>query len=345
MKKLQPYILVALVAVLAGCGGDNIKFADKQVKTICLGQWDTDGNGKLSYEEAAAVTQISKQFCSTNIGSCDEFKYFTGVELIYRESFANCLNLKSISLPESVREIGREAFGGCGQLESIDLPDGLTYISASAFEGCNKLPVVDGIRYADTYAIGTVGKPQESYTLREGTLIVSNEVLYDIAYKTGRITIPEVVNKVDESVFKNCLPLLVVDMPGVVKSIGKFAFDGCENLTTVTLSDSLESIGDFSFRECAKLTSITIPASVKTIGAWAFFDCTGIEQVYCHATTPPTLGWAAFKRSDNNPNAVGAQMPLPLDCKIYVPAQSVEAYKSAAGWSDYATNIVGYSAQ
>jgi hypothetical protein len=54
------------------------------------------------------------------------------------------------------------------------------------------------------------------------------------------------------------------------------------------------------------------------------------------------VGFAAFKRSDNNPNAVGAQMPLPLGCKIYVPAQSVEAYKSAPGWSDYATNIVGY---
>ena len=78
---------------------------------------------------------------------------------------------------------------------------------------------------------------------------------------------------------------------------------------------------------------------------WRSVACDYGKQVYCHATAPPTVGYAAFKRSDNNPNAVGAQMPLPLDCKIYVPAQSVEAYKSAAGWSDYATNIVGYSAQ
>lgn len=343
MKKLQLTIWAVALALLAGCSNNNIKFADDYVQTICVNQWDTDGNGKLSYEEAAAVTSIDNRFRNTNITSFDEFQYFTGVTIIYREAFNNCLKLSSIVLPEGIEEIGPGAFGGCVELESIDIPDGVSYISPKGvFEGCNKLPVVDGIRYADTYAIGTVGKPQESYTLREGTLMVSNEVLYDIAYKTGRITIPEIVNKVDESVFKNCLPLLVVDMPGVVKSIGKFAFDGCENLTNVALSDSLESIGDFSFRECAKLTSITIPASVKTIGAWAFFDCTGMEQVYCHATTPPTVGFAAFKRSDNNPDAVGAQMPLPLGCKIYVPAQSVEAYKSAPGWSDYATNIVGY---
>lgn len=345
MKKLQPYILVALVAVLAGCGGDNIKFADKQVKTICLGQWDTDGNGKLSYEEAAAVTQISKQFCSTNIGSFDEFKYFTGVELIYRESFANCLNLKSISLPESVREIGREAFGGCGQLESIDLPDGLTYISASAFEGCDKLPIIGGIRYADNYAIELAGEHQQSYTLKEGTRMVADVVLAGIANSTGSITIPEFVNEVADKLFMNGFHIESVKMPGVVNSIGKFAFQQCTKLTEVTLSESLASIGDYAFRECSSLASIVIPAGVKSIGSWAFFDCTGIEQVYCHATAPPTVGYAAFKRSDNNPNAVGAQMPLPLDCKIYVPAQSVEAYKSAAGWSDYATNIVGYSAQ
>ena len=343
MKKLQLTIWAVALALLAGCSNNNIKFADDYVKTICVNQWDTDGNGKLSYEEAAAVTSIDNRFRNTNITSFDEFQYFTGVTIIYREAFNNCLKLSSIILPEGIEEIGPGAFGGCVELESIDIPDGVSYISPKGvFEGCNKLPVVDGIRYADTYAIEVVGKAQDSYSLREGTQMVANGVLYGMAYNTGCITIPEIIEEVENSVFSHCSPLKTVDMPGVVKSIGKFAFDGCENLTNVTLSDSLESIGDFSFRECAKLTSITIPASVKTIGAWAFFDCTGIEQVYCHATTPPTVGFAAFKRSDNNPNAVGAQMPLPLGCKIYVPAQSVEAYKSAAGWSDYATNIVGY---
>ncbi len=343
MKKLLLTSLVAGLALLAGCNSNNIKFADERVKQICVSAWDTDGNGKLSYEEAAAVTSVDGRFRSTNITSFDEFQYFTGVTIIYREAFNNCLKLTSITLPEGIEEIGPGAFGGCAELEHIDIPDGVTYISPKGpFEGCDKLPVEGGIRYADNYAIGVVGNAQESYTLREGTLMVSNSVLYDIARKTGSITIPDIVTKVPESIFKYCSPLKTVDMPGVVTSIGKLAFDGCEHLTSVTLSESLESIGDYAFRECKSLTTITIPASVKSIGAWAFFDNTNIEKVYCHATTPPTLGWAAFMRTDRNPNIRGAAMPLFMNCKIYVPAASVAAYKSAAGWSDYAHQIVGF---
>ena len=50
----------------------------------------------------------------------------------------------------------------------------------------------------------------------------------------------------------------------------------------------------------------------------------------------------AFMRTDRNPNIRGAAMPLFMNCKIYVPAASVAAYKSAAGWSDYAHQIVGF---
>lgn len=343
MKKLLLTSLVAGLAMLAGCNSNNIKFADERVKQICVSAWDTDGNGKLSYEEAAAVTSVGGRFRSTNITSFDEFQYFTGVTIIYREAFNNCLKLTSITLPEGIEEIGPGAFGGCAELVHIDIPDGVTYISPKGpFEGCDKLPVEGGIRYADNYAIGVVGSAQESYTLREGTLMVSNSVLYDIARKTGSITIPDIVTEVPESVFKYCSPLKTVDMPGVVTSIGKLAFDGCENLTSVTLSESLESIGDYAFRECESLTTITIPASVKSIGAWAFFDCTNIENVYCYATTPPSLGWAAFMCTDRNPNIRGAAMPLFMNCTIYVPAASVAAYKSAAGWSDYAHQIVGF---
>ena len=343
MKKLQAYILVALVAALSGCDDNSIKFADKQVKSICLNQWDTDSNGKLSYEEAAAVTKIGKLFSSSNIGSFDEFKYFTGVELIYRESFANCPSLKSISLPESVREIGREAFGGCGLLENIDLPDGITYISSSAFEGCDKLPVVGGIRYADNYAIELTGERQQSYSLKEGTRMVADAVLVGIANSTGSITIPDCVNEVADKLFMNGFQIESVKMPGEVSSIGKFAFQKCTKLADVELSESLTSIGDYAFRECQSLASIVIPASVSAIGSWAFFDCTALESVYCQATTPPALGSSAFSRTDENHDfRLGAAAPVPLNCKIYVPAESVDAYKSAAGWSNHAANIVGY---
>jgi hypothetical protein len=54
-----------------------------------------------------------------------------------------------------------------------------------------------------------------------------------------------------------------------------------------------------------------------------------LTSVYCKPTTPPTAGNDIFYI-----NASGR--------KIYVPTESVEAYKSAEYWSDYANYIVGY---
>ena len=68
---------------------------------------------------------------------------------------------------------------------------------------------------------------------------------------------------------------------------------------------------------------------VTSIGETAFGSCCRLASVYCKPTTPPTGGSAMF---DNNA----------ANRKIYVPAASVEAYKAADGWSDYADAIVGY---
>ncbi|MBQ7964279.1 MAG: leucine-rich repeat domain-containing protein [Alistipes sp.] len=139
MKKLLLTSLVAGLAMLAGCNSNNIKFADERVKQICVSAWDTDGNGKLSYEEAAAVTSVDGRFRSTNITSFDEFQYFTGVTIIYREAFNNCLKLTSITLPEGIEEIGPGAFGGCAELEHIDIPDGVVALSLTIDTENNRL--------------------------------------------------------------------------------------------------------------------------------------------------------------------------------------------------------------
>lgn len=115
-----------------------------------------------------------------------------------------------------------------------------------------------------------------------------------------------------------------------VTTIGSFAFDGCSSLTSVTIGDSVTTIGKWAFSGCSSLRSVTIPDSVTTIGEEAFFECISLTGVFCKATTPPALGVAAFY---NNPS----------DPKIYVPMESVAAYKSAPDWSDYADDIVGYN--
>ena len=107
-------------------------------------------------------------------------------------------------------------------------------------------------------------------------------------------------------------------------------------MTSVTIPDSVTEIGDSAFYWCDSLTSITIPDSVTDIGYDAFYGCSGLTSVFCERTTPPTayLGdYPSWKAFINNA----------ADRKIYVPAESVDAYKEADGWKDYADAIEPYN--
>jgi len=110
------------------------------------------------------------------------------------------------------------------------------------------------------------------------------------------------------------------------------SFKGCTSLTSITIPESVIMIGYNAFDGCSNLTNVTIPNSVTSIGEEAFYDCYKLTSVYCKATTPPTGGPCMF--SSFSSRASGR--------KIYVPRNSVEAYKSAEYWKEYADYIVGY---
>lgn len=113
-------------------------------------------------------------------------------------------------------------------------------------------------------------------------------------------------------------------IPNGLSFIRSGAFSGCASLLEITIPNSITSIGDYAFARCSSLTSIAIPNSVTSIGEGAFSRCSSLTSVTCEATTPPTLG------SNNNLSNVTA---------VYVPAESVEAYKTAASWSYYSNKI------
>ena len=158
----------------------------------------------------------------------------------------------------------------------------------------------------------------------------SNNVIIYYTSSNGEIVQP------DSSAFgATILSNTYIDGVGAIEfnaritSIGQGAFRWCSSLTSVTIPDSITTIGAEAFQYCS-LTSVTIPDSITTIGDVAFYDCSSLTSVYCKATTPPAGGSSMFSF-----NASGR--------KIYVPMESVEAYKSAQGWNEYADAIVGYN--
>lgn len=99
----------------------DIVFADESVKDLCLANWDSDGNGSVSYAEAAAVHDLGTVFMGQGITSFDELRFFTGLTSIGANAFSNCTGLISISIPANVSSIGANAFSNCQALTSIKL--------------------------------------------------------------------------------------------------------------------------------------------------------------------------------------------------------------------------------
>jgi hypothetical protein len=121
----------------------------------------------------------------------------------------------------------------------------------------------------------------------------------------------------------NALTNLTFDENSELVTIGESAFRQ-SGVINIVLPDSLKTIGINAFTSCANLEHVTIGSGITLINNYAFSQCSNILSVTIKATTPPTLG---------------SMSGFPGTYSIYVPAESVEAYKTASGWSSYASRI------
>ena len=154
---------------------------------------------------------------------------------------------------------------------------------------------------------------------------IENMAFFDCISLTS-ITIPDSVTSIEYSAFENCTGLTSITIPNSVTSIECTEFMFCTGLTSITIPDSVTSIKSGAFRCCGGLTNVTIPNSVTSIGNYAFEDCSGLTSITIKATTPPVIEVDSFDGTNN--------------CPIYVPEESVNAYKTAPNWDEnYASRI------
>ena len=97
-------------------------------------------------------------------------------------------------------------------------------------------------------------------------------------------------------------------------------------MTNVILSKSLIYIGKAAFRGCTELTNITIPNSVTIIQNYAFQNCTNLTSIVCKSKNPPNFGFEGYDTIYIFDNIA------PSTTTIYVPKESIDAYKTAYGW-------------
>ena len=270
---------------------NNIVFADNNIKAKLVSAFDVNGDGEISYEEAAAVTSIDGVFGAIKTyKSFEEFKYFTsimsipsrlfmdwnlltkitlpkGVTYIGDNAFRNCLNLSDINIPFEVTAIGSGAFSGCSRLNHVDIPSSVKSIGESSFWGCSSLTSI-------TIPMGV--KSIESHTFVDCDNLIS-------------ISIPETITRIGESAFSGCSKLSQITIPEGVESIGSYAFYGCSSLKSVRIPEKVSDILSHTFEDCSNLTSVIIPDSVSSIGLSAFENCSSLQSI----TVPTSVTYIA----------------------------------------------------
>lgn len=213
-------------------------------------------------------------------------------------------------------------FLSCSNLVSVDLSK-ITIIGSAAFNSC---PLFAGDGNGDLRIPNLTSIGNNSFGgYNRGTCTGLKRIL-DLGSIT---TIPDDTNQY-QGTFRNQLNLTDVILPETLTKIGKRAFSGCKSLANINFPLALASIGDNAFNGCSSMKSIELPSTMTSIGANAFQYCTGLILVSITADTPPSLGSSAFA-------------DCPALTGIYVPDESVEAYKAATNWSAYANKILPLS--
>ncbi len=277
-----------------------IDFADAEVKRICVENWDTNGDGELSYAEAAAVTDLGQVFKNnTIITFFEELAFFTGINEIPEHAFTGCEKLQSVSIPNQVTKIGHNSFWSSG-LKSIYIPASVTESMSQEFYDCTQLESI------------VVDPNNPKYDSRQNCNAIIETATNKLISGCMNTTIPNGVTTIGQNAFGVATGLTQIEIPHSVTTIEYEAFTAA-GLTSLVLPSSVQHLsGTNDFRGCADLESIIveegnpkydsrnncnaiietstnklvagckntiIPESVTTIGQWAFDYIVGLETI------------------------------------------------------------------
>ena len=262
------------------------------------------------------------------------------VKEIHTSAFSRCISLTKIQLPSGLQTINGGAFSDNYKLASVTLPKGLGRICERAFWNCSALTSVTipySVVHIEQGAFAkcenlqtiNVDPNNEGYCSLNGALMSKHlEILYAVpGASEGLYTIPSTITHIYKYAFAYCTKLKKIVFPASVKCIYESAFEGCM-MQSMELNEGVISIEEAAFANCSEMTSLTLPSTLQEIKNDAFAICNKLTSITCKATTPPTCKEYTFSYFDCSA------------CKLYVPENAIDAYKQATGWKEFGENIL-----
>lgn len=301
--------------------GEQIKFEDSQVKQKCVDNWDTDGDGELSYAEAAAVKSLGNVFTNDIlITHFDELEYFTGLTEIARDAFNGCANLRSVRMPNTILSIRQNAFRGTG-LYSIVIPQRVITFGDHILEDCQNLETVidlsfepqstnDGSRlFQNCPNLTTIFVPKfraERYKTRfHYKWDEWKDIICDvIPFRDPEVKRICVINwdkdkdgelSIDEAMAVEDLGKIFTGNANIrsfnelkyftgIKIISMYAFMGCTRLESIRLPQTIRVIDQYAFTGCQLLRRLDFPDCLESVNHQAFLGCYQLDSLFIPAS-------------------------------------------------------------
>ena len=244
---------------------------------------------------AATVTSVSIPNTVTNIGA---------------NAFLACVSLTNVSLPESLVTIEPQAFSQCVSLKTINIPASVDEIGTLVFWRClglqsinvatanSKFTSQDGVLFDKAQTILITYPPG-----RAGNYSVPNSVTNVIAYSFAdasaltNVSLPNSVAIINNNAFENS-GIGAAIVPDTVTTLGHEAFAVCTNLTTAKIPNTITNLEYAMFGGCFNLVDVALPNTLVEIGISAFNGCASLRDI--NLPDGLTLIWvSAFKGCSN----------------------------------------------
>ena len=307
-----------------------IQFADENVKKLCVGMWDTNGDLELSYDEAATVTSLGTTFTgNSEIQIFNELKHFTGLTVL-DDAFSGCSNLWKVTIPVNVESMTFNNFKGCVSLKTITFEKGSklkaftgghdnNYKILGAFLDCKSLTTIEIPASVESLGTAFKGSSLRTITFEKGSKLKSITGGYQ--------------NKDNYSgALSDCKALTFIEIPASVETIEIAAFKGCSSLEMITFEkgsklESISGVRDLgAFDGAINLTTVDMSecTQVKRIDEYTFYGNSNLRLFKIGTEIPPTCKDYTFYNI--NPYSV-----------LKVPSGCTDAYKKATGWKKFAS--------